>query len=188
VRSVDLDRRADIEHSGSLQHLRWIRDEIYDATAVKGTLLVTRAFRWFDNMIIDGIVNGTASWTRAVTLGTRRNWEEGTLAAVFYMLVAAAVSGYTAWITGESLWISEAGFWSTAGTVLLSLGVGGLTFFLLFAGAGGFDNRIVDGMVNLVAYMAGFFGLVTRRVQTGRVQTYIVFVLLGVMVFFLWFK
>ena len=167
---------------------KWYIDELYDATAVKGTLLVTRAFRWFDNMIIDGIVNGTASWTRAVTLGTRRNWEEGTLAAVFYMLVAAAVSGYTAWITGESLWISEAGFWSTAGTVLLSLGVGGLTFFLLFSGAGGFDNRIVDGMVNLVAYMAGFFGLVTRRVQTGRVQTYIVFVLLGVMVFFLWFK
>ena len=61
-------------------------------------------------------------------------------------------------------------------------------YFLLFVGAGGFDNRIVDGMVNLVAYLAGFFGLVTRRIQTGRIQTYIVFVLLGVTVFFLWFK
>ena len=167
---------------------KWYFDELYDATAVKGTLLVTRAFRWFDNTIVDGIVNGTASWTRAVTLGTRRNWEEGTLAAVFYMIVAAAVSGYVAWITGESLWVSDSGFWSGAGTVILSFGVGCLMYFLLFVGAGGFDNRIVDGMVNLVAYLAGFFGLVTRRIQTGRIQTYIVFVLLGVTVFFLWFK
>ena len=167
---------------------KWYIDELYDATAVKGTLLVTRAFRWFDNTVIDGIVNGTASWTRAVTLGTRRNWEEGTLAAVFYIIVSVAVSGYVAWVAGESFWVSGAGFWSGVGTVLLSLGVGSLMFFLLFVGAGGFDNHIVDGMVNLIAYLAGFFGLVARRVQTGKVQTYIVFVLLGVMVFFLWFK
>jgi len=38
--------------------------------------------------------------------------------------------------------------------------------------------------VNLVAYLAGFLGLVFRKIQTGRVQTYIAFVLFGVMVFF----
>lgn len=167
---------------------KWYFDELYEATAVKGTLLLTRACRWFDNVIIDGIVNGTASWTRAVTLGTKRNWEEGTLAAVFYMLVAGAVSVFAAWMTGNGLWTAETGVWNGLEAVLAGLGVGALTFFLFYAGAGGFDNRIVDGMVNLVAYLAGFFGLVTRRVQTGKVQTYIVFVLLGVMVFFLWFK
>ena len=72
--------------------------------------------------------------------------------------------------------------------MVLSIGVGGLTFFLFYAGVGGFDNKIVDGMVNLVAYLAGFFGLITRRIQTGKVQTYIAFVLLGVTIFFLWFK
>ncbi len=167
---------------------KWYFDELYDATIVRGTLLITRAFRWFDNMIIDGIVNGTASWTRAVTLGTKRNWEEGTLAALFYMAVAGVISVYAAWITGEAMWAGDAGFGGRLITIFLSIGVGGLTFFLMYAGAGGFDNRIVDGMVNLVAYLAGFFGLVTRRIQTGKVQTYIVFVLLGVMVFFLWYK
>jgi NADH-quinone oxidoreductase subunit L len=43
-------------------------------------------------------------------------------------------------------------------------------------------------MVNLTAYLAGFIGLVTRRIQTGKVQTYLAFVLLGIMVFFLWFQ
>jgi NADH-quinone oxidoreductase subunit L len=71
---------------------------------------------------------------------------------------------------------------------IIGLGVAGLAFFLFFVGVGGFDNKIVDGMVNLVAYIAGFIGLMTRKVQTGKVQTYIVFVLLGVAVFFLWLR
>ena len=88
----------------------------------------------------------------------------------------------------ESVWETGTGFWAGAWDVLVSLGVGGLTFFLFYTGVGGFDNKIVDGMVNLVAYLAGFFGLITRRIQTGKVQTYIAFVLLGITVFFLWFK
>ena len=167
---------------------KWYFDELYDATAVNGTLMLTRIFRWFDNTIIDGMVNGVASWTRAITLGTRRNWEEGTLAAVFYMIVAGAVSVYAAWLTGTTVWETGTGFWAGTWDVLVSLGVGGLTFFLFYTGVGGFDNKIVDGMVNLVAYLAGFFGLITRRIQTGKVQTYIAFVLLGITVFFLWFK
>jgi hypothetical protein len=77
---------------------------------------------------------------------------------------------------------------SVVGYVLLGLAVAGLTFFLFYVGVGGFDNTIVDGLVNATAYVAGFFGLVTRRVQTGKVQTYLVFVILGVMIFFLWFR
>jgi len=55
-------------------------------------------------------------------------------------------------------------------------------------GSGRFDNVVIDGMVNLVAYITGFCGLVLRLVQTGKVQTYIVFVLFGVVLFFLLFR
>ena len=63
-----------------------------------------------------------------------------------------------------------------------------LDFFLFYVGVGGFDNKIVDGMVNLIAYLGGFLGLLMRKLQTGKVQTYLAFVLFGVMVFFLWFR
>jgi NADH-quinone oxidoreductase subunit L len=50
--------------------------------------------------------------------------------------------------------------------------------------SGWFDKYVVDGLVNLTAYVAGFSGLVFRKFQTGRVQTYIVFVVLGIVVLF----
>jgi NADH-quinone oxidoreductase subunit L len=80
----------------------------------------------------------------------------------------------------------------TTGNILFSLFVaflsGGLTFFFFWAGAGGFDKHIVDGMVNGVAYLSGFFGILFRKIQTGKVQTYIVFVLIGVIVLFFVFR
>jgi NADH-quinone oxidoreductase subunit L len=167
---------------------KWYFDEFYDATVVRGTLALAHAYRWFDNTIIDGIVNGTASWTRAVTLGTKQNWEEGQIGAIFYLTVAGVVSLYAGWVTGTTIWPADVTFWTAVWDGLLSLGVAGLTFFLFYVGVGGFDNRIVDGLVNLTAYVAGFFGLLTRKMQTGKVQTYLAWVLLGVMVFFLWFR
>ncbi|MEX1137872.1 MAG: NADH-quinone oxidoreductase subunit L [Bacteroidota bacterium] len=178
--------RFSLIHKGMVN--KWYFDEAYDWAVVRGTLLLTRIFRWFDNTIIDGLVNGTASWTRAVTLGTKRNWEEGNLSAVIYLVVAGAVSVYTGWLTGSTLWADQPTVTLGVWYVILSAGVGGLTFFMFYVGVGGFDNKIVDGMVNLTAYFAGFAGLITRRIQTGKVQTYLVFVLLGIMVFFLWFQ
>ncbi|HEX9614943.1 MAG TPA: NADH-quinone oxidoreductase subunit L [Bacteroidota bacterium] len=178
--------RFSLIHKGMVN--KWYFDEAYDWAVVRGTLLLARIFRWFDNTIIDGLVNGTASWTRAVTLGTKRNWEEGNLSAVFYMGLTGAISVYAGWLTGSSLWPEQVAVMQGIWYVILSVGVSGLTFFLFYVGVGGFDNRIVDGMVNLTAYLAGFFGLLARRIQTGRVQTYLILVLLGVMVFFLWFQ
>jgi len=43
---------------------KWWMDEIYNATAVSGALLVSRIFAWFDLAVIDGIVNGSAWVTR----------------------------------------------------------------------------------------------------------------------------
>lgn len=51
--------------------------------------------------------------------------------------------------------------------------------------SGKFDSIVIDGFVNLVAYLSGFGGLVLRKVQTGKVQTYLLFVVISVMVFYL---
>ncbi len=53
----------------------------------------------------------------------------------------------------------------------------GLAYFI-----GHFDNIVIDGIVNLVANITGFFGAVLRKTQTGRVQTYLVMVIVGIMV------
>ena len=66
-------------------------------------------------------------------------------------------------------------------------GVGSVT--KVFANFNGkFDKYVVDGFVNLTAYTVGFFGLLLRKTQTGRVQTYIAFVVFGVVVIFFIFK
>ena len=79
--------------------------------------------RWFDDTIIDGIVNGSGSITK----------------------VTSSVSGK-------------------------------------------FDSIVIDGLVNLTAYLSGFGGLILRKSQTGKVQTYIVFVVMSVMVFYFVFR
>ena len=167
---------------------KWKFDELYDATAIAGTIGLSKLFRWFDNRIIDGIVNGTASWTRGLTLGTKRTWEDGNISSIFYMIVTACLSLYVGWLVGVGLLPAEASIGAITGYVLLGLAVAALTFFLFYVGVGGFDNHIVDGLVNATAYLAGFVGLLTRRVQTGKVQTYLAFVILGVMILFLWFR
>jgi NADH-quinone oxidoreductase subunit L len=102
---------------------KWYFDELYQATAVAGTVGLSRVLGWFDNKVIDGAVNGVGSITK-------------------------------------------------------------LTSFA----SGKFDNIVVDGVVNFIAYLAGFLGLMFRKIQTGRVQTYIAFVLLGVMLLFFMYR
>jgi NADH:ubiquinone oxidoreductase subunit 5 (subunit L)/multisubunit Na+/H+ antiporter MnhA subunit len=167
---------------------KWYFDELYEATAVNGTLLFARAYAWFDTNVIDGIVNGVARWTLGLTLGTRGAWDEGNFGAVAYRVVAGVISAYAGWLLASSLAPADPSFWQFIQYAVLGIAAAGLSFFMFFVGIGGFDNRIIDGVVNLVAYAAGFVGIVARRVQTGKIQTYLAFVLLGVMVFFLWFR
>jgi len=54
--------------------------------------------------------------------------------------------------------------------------------------SGKFDNVVVDGLVNFSAYVSGFIGLVFRRFQTGRVQTYIVLVIFSLVILLFLFK
>lgn len=58
--------------------------------------------------------------------------------------------------------------------------------FAFFVGA--FDRIVVDGIVNLAAYISGFIGLIFRRVQTGKVQTYIVLVIFSIIILLFLFK
>jgi len=102
---------------------KWYFDELYGATVVGGTIVLSKMLAWFDNNVIDGIVNGAAAFTR--------DWS---------------------WLIG----------W--------------------------FDNYVVDGLVNFSAWLTGLLGRGTRKVQTGKVQTYIVFALLGVIIIFFAFR
>ncbi len=102
---------------------KWGFDDLYMNVVVNGTLAMTALWRWFDDTIIDGVVNGAGSITKV-----------------------------TSFVSGK------------------------------------FDSVVIDGLVNLTAYLSGFGGLVLRKFQTGKVQTYIVFVVFGVMVFYFAFR
>ncbi len=106
-----------------LSYNKWYFDEIYGATFVGGTLMLSKFLAWFDSKIIDGIVNGSATVTRN---------------------------------------------------------------FSKFSGK--FDSIVVDGLVNFMAYLSGFFGLIFRRFQTGKVQTYLVFVIFSIVILLFLFK
>ncbi len=102
---------------------KWYFDELYNSVVVGGTLAFTNMLKWFDGTIVDGVVNGGGSVTKAV-----------------------------AFVSGK------------------------------------FDSIVIDGFVNLTAYLSGFAGLILRKFQTGKVQTYLIFVVVGVMIFYFVFR
>lgn len=50
--------------------------------------------------------------------------------------------------------------------------------------SGWIDKWIVDGAVNGAAYVVGFFGILFRKAQTGRIQTYLAFIITGVVLLY----
>ncbi|MFN0156811.1 MAG: NADH-quinone oxidoreductase subunit L [Bacteroidota bacterium] len=102
---------------------KWYFDELYNGVVVGGTLAWTNMLRWFDEKIVDGLVNGSGTTTKTV-----------------------------AFISGK------------------------------------FDSIVIDGFVNLTAYLSGFSGLILRKFQTGKVQTYLMFVVISVMIFYFVFR
>lgn len=119
-KKVDVDKLvASVKPLYNFSLNKWFFDEFYQKTFVAGLFGFSRLMYWFDSKIVDGIVNGSASLTHALS-----------------------------------------------------------TFI------GGFDKYVIDGLVNFMAYLSGFFGLLFRRVQTGKVQTYIVLVIFSIIIFF----
>jgi NADH-quinone oxidoreductase subunit L len=100
----------------------WYFDEFYDRVFVSGLFLLTRISRWFDEHIIDAIVNGSAWVTRSISN---------------------------------------------------------------FSGL--FDDKIVDGLVNATAASADRAGSMLSKIQTGKIQTYLVYVIFSFIVLFILF-
>jgi len=65
-------------------------------------------------------------------------------------------------------------------------GVGNLTKWVAFRN-GSFDKLVVDGLVNLTGFTVQFFGLVFRKIQTGKVQTYVALALVAVVGYFFYY-
>ena len=123
-KKVNVDKLAEsIKPLYNFSLNKWYFDELYDIIAVATTMGLSRISAWFDNTIVDGVVNGAATITR-----------------VF--------SKYN----------------------------------------GLFDNIVVDGLVNLTGGIVGAFGLIFRKFQTGRIQTYIAFLLFGMLVLYFVFR
>jgi NADH-quinone oxidoreductase subunit L len=102
---------------------KWYFDEFYEGVIIRATIGFTKVLKWFDNNIIDGIVNGSAFVTKKSAFGS-----------------------------------------------------------------GKFDNGFVDGLVNLTGSIVMFFGLAFRKIQTGKIQNYIAYVLLGIIIFYFLFR
>ena len=114
-------RRKLPEPRGALATVhRWIYnkyyvDEAYDALVVNRTKGLGNVLTWFDDHIVDGLVNGCGTFTRIA-----------------------------AWISGL------------------------------------FDLHVVDRIVNLIAEIVEFFSAAFRKLQTGSMQRYALFFVLGV--------
>jgi len=98
---------------------KWYWDEIYEATFIKGSMVLARMLSWFDTNVVDGIVNGVA------------------------------------------LLVKKFAFVND-----------------------GFDRHVVDGMVNFTAFTVNTTGAVLRKLQTGKVQTYVVMLMLLLLGYF----
>lgn len=53
---------------------------------------------------------------------------------------------------------------------------------------GWIDKNLVDGLVNLTAGIVKFFGMIFRKFQTGTIQTYIAFLVFGIIILYFIFR
>jgi NADH-quinone oxidoreductase subunit L len=64
-KKLDPDKLADkVQPLYKLSFNKWYFDEIYYASFVAGTIGLSKTLAWFDNTIIDGLVNFSATFTR----------------------------------------------------------------------------------------------------------------------------
>lgn len=167
---------------------KWYFDELYGKMVVGATLAWSSALSRFDATVVDGFVNGSASWTKALVFGYPDHVKQGKLTSRVYLAVAVIISAGLGLATVEWLWPGDVTFLS--GALALAGGIlsAGLILFLFWAGAGGFDRYVIDGVVNASAYLSGFGGLLLRKFQTGKVQNYIMFAVMGAMVLYFLFR
>lgn len=167
---------------------KWYFDELYGKVFVAGTHKLTTILRWFDNTIVDGFVNNVGNWTIAFTIGYKEKWKQRTISSTIYLFTAIIVSVLVGYFSASALWPESTSYINYLLVIIIGLLAALLTFFGFWAGTGGFDKYIIDGMVNGIAYISGFFGLVFRKFQTGKVQTYLMFVMFGFIILYFVFR
>ena len=65
MEKISADKLADrIKLLYNISLNKWYFDEFYNAVFVGGTLLFAKFLAWFDAVIVDGVVNGSAALTR----------------------------------------------------------------------------------------------------------------------------
>jgi len=93
---------------------------------------------------------------------------------------------YQATFINGTIGLSKAMFWFDSkiidGIVNLSGWITKIIGFLI----GLFDNIIIDGFVNLIAWIVNIFGAGVRKLQSGRVQTYILITAIFLIIFIWW--
>jgi len=93
---------------------------------------------------------------------------------------------YQATFINGTIGLSKAMFWFDSkiidGIVNLSGWITKIMGFLI----GLFDNIIIDGLVNLIAWIINIFGVGVRKLQSGRVQTYILITAIFLIIFIWW--
>jgi len=93
---------------------------------------------------------------------------------------------YQATFINGTIGLSKAMFWFDSkiidGIVNLSGWITKIMGFLI----GLFDNIIIDGFVNLIAWIVNIFGAGVRKLQSGRVQTYILITAIFLIIFIWW--
>lgn len=74
----------------NLSYNKWYIDEIYNFLFVNGTIVISKIFAWFDNTIVDGVVNLVAKITDMV----------GWFVGLFDNKIIDGLVNLIAWITG----------------------------------------------------------------------------------------
>ncbi|GAB1371336.1 NADH-quinone oxidoreductase subunit L [Candidatus Kapaibacterium sp.] len=87
---------------------------------------------------------------------------------------------------GGTILLTKLMFWID--TYIIDGAVNGVAFIWRIFGTfvGKFDNGVVDGLVNLSGGVVGFSGSIVRKLQTGRVQTYLLLSIIGVILLLWW--
>ncbi len=120
ISADQLAEKAGFLYRGSSN--KWYFDEMYNRVFVEGTLMLTKVLQWFDETVIDGIVNGSA-------------------------VITKGLSNISGW----------------------------------------FDNNMVDGLVNASASATERAGSLLSKIQTGKVQTYLVYIVFSFLVIIILF-
>ena len=82
---------------------KWYVDEAYEFVFVLGTKGIAKIFSWFDNTIVDGLVNGTAKLTMALTHGTKETWKGNKTGTVLYTVGCVCLSLLAGWFAMTGL-------------------------------------------------------------------------------------